>query len=149
MRITSGRAVTQAVRYIRELSDPNHFPQPVLDAIRGTRRPDLNDQVIQREAEAAGRLRHPNVVNVTDFGLTTLNGASLAYLVMEYLDGHTLAEHQQAFGRPALDLVVDIVDQVALALDTAHAAGIVHTTVARVTIPEEGKSCGPFALGGH
>lgn len=80
----------------------------------------------QREAEAAGRLRHPNVVNVTDFGLTTLNGASLAYLVMEYLDGQTLAEYQSEHGRPPLALVLDIVDQVALALDTAHAAGIVH-----------------------
>jgi len=80
----------------------------------------------QREAEAAGRLRHPNVVNVTDFGLTTLNGASLAYLVMEYLDGKSLAEHQAAHGRPQIDLVLDIVDQVALALDAAHQAGIVH-----------------------
>jgi serine/threonine-protein kinase len=79
----------------------------------------------QREAEAAGRLRHPNVVNVTDFGLTTLNGTSLAYLVMEYLDGQSLGEHQAAHGRPQIDLVLDIVDQVALALDAAHQAGIV------------------------
>jgi serine/threonine protein kinase len=80
----------------------------------------------QREAEAAGRLRHPNVVNVTDFGLTTLSGTSLAYLVMEYLDGQSLGEHQAASGRPQIDLVLDIVDQVALALDAAHQAGIVH-----------------------
>src|ERR1039457_3098155 len=38
----------------------------------------------QREAEAAGRLRHPNVVNVTDFGITSMGSEPLAYLVMEY-----------------------------------------------------------------
>src|SRR2546423_1946340 len=43
----------------------------------------------KREAEAAGRLRHPNVVNVTDFGFTLVGEAWLAYLVMEYLDGCT------------------------------------------------------------
>ena len=80
----------------------------------------------RREAEAAGRLRHPNVVNVTDFGFTKAGGANLAYLVMEYLDGQTLAEYQSANGRPPVDLVVDIVEQIALALDAAHQAGIVH-----------------------
>src|SRR5215212_8089451 len=44
----------------------------------------------RREAEAAGRLRHPNVVNVTDFGVTLSGEDQLAYLVMEYLDGHSL-----------------------------------------------------------
>src|SRR5438309_5339565 len=39
----------------------------------------------QREAEAAGRLRHPNVVNVTDFGTTGVEHGQLAYLVMEFL----------------------------------------------------------------
>lgn len=47
----------------------------------------------QREAEASGRLRHPNVVNVTDFGVTVIDVTSVAYLVMEYLDGQTLHEH--------------------------------------------------------
>src|SRR4030095_15712732 len=40
----------------------------------------------KREAEAAGRLRHPNVINVTDFGFARVGSEQLAYLVMEYLD---------------------------------------------------------------
>src|SRR5689334_5895830 len=44
----------------------------------------------QREARAAGRLRHPNVVNVTDFGFARVAQGRLAYLVMEYLDGSSL-----------------------------------------------------------
>ena len=80
----------------------------------------------QREAEAAGRLRHPNVVNVTDFGSTVVNGSQLAYLVMEFLDGSNLGDYLQQNPRPATDEILDIVDQVALALSAAHESGIVH-----------------------
>jgi serine/threonine-protein kinase len=46
----------------------------------------------RRKAEAAGRLRHPNVVDVTDFGIANTTNGLIAYLVMEYLDGCTLGE---------------------------------------------------------
>jgi serine/threonine protein kinase len=80
----------------------------------------------QREAEAAGRLRHPNVVNVTDFGITEIDSSPLAYLVMEFLDGETLAAYLEKTPDPPRDLVLDVIDQVALGLDAAHDAGIVH-----------------------
>ncbi len=80
----------------------------------------------QREAEAAGRLRHPNVVNVTDFGVSKSPDGDLAYLVMEYLDGRSLGDVMRAGERVPLPLALDIVDQVALGLDAAHRAGIVH-----------------------
>ncbi len=80
----------------------------------------------QREAEAAGRLRHPNVVNVTDFGVSKAPDGDLAYLVMEYLDGRSLGDVMRAGERVPLPLALDIVDQVALGLDAAHRAGIVH-----------------------
>src|SRR6187399_2802878 len=44
----------------------------------------------KREARAAGRLRHPNVVDVTDFGFAQVDGREVAYLVMEFLEGATL-----------------------------------------------------------
>jgi serine/threonine protein kinase len=80
----------------------------------------------QREAEAAGRLRHANVVNVTDFGSARLDHGQLAYLVMEFLDGQNLTDFLKKNRRPAADEVLDILDQVALALDAAHENGIVH-----------------------
>src|SRR5436853_3934107 len=71
----------------------------------------------QREARAAGRLRHPNVVNVTDFGFAQVNNERIAYLVMEYLDGCTLAEILAEESQLPLDWVADILDQACSALD--------------------------------
>ncbi len=80
----------------------------------------------QREAQACGRLRHPNIVNVTDFGIADTRRGRIPYLVMELLDGETLSAFQQAQPRPALALVADLLDQVGLALEEAHRHGIVH-----------------------
>src|ERR1700722_9413257 len=83
-------------------------------------------QRFKREAEAAGRLIHPNVVNVTDFGVTHTGDSELAYLVMEYLDGKSLADYLTATPRPDFNFLLDVMDQSCLALDASHAAGIVH-----------------------
>src|SRR5438132_1628306 len=80
----------------------------------------------KREAEAAGRLRHPNVVNVTDFGFAQVGQGQIAYLVMEYLDGCTLGDMLKEKGRLPLGFVVDIVEQVCSAIDEAHRQGIIH-----------------------
>jgi serine/threonine protein kinase len=80
----------------------------------------------QREAQACGGLRHPNIVNVTDFGIATSGRGPIPYLVMELLDGQTLSAFQEAQPRPPLPVVADLLDQVALALDEAHRHGIVH-----------------------
>ena len=80
----------------------------------------------QREAQACGRLRHPNIVNVTDFGIARTAGGLIPYLVMELLDGETLSAFQRTNPRPALPLIADLLDQVGLALAQAHQHGIVH-----------------------
>src|SRR3954466_2797172 len=80
----------------------------------------------QREAQACGRLRHPNIVNVTDFGIAVAGRRQVPYLVMELLDGQTLSAFQEEDPRPALPLVAELLDQVSLALDEAHRHGIVH-----------------------
>jgi serine/threonine protein kinase len=80
----------------------------------------------RREAEAAGRLRHPNVVDVTDFGFAQTTNGPVAYLVMEYLDGCTLAEIVAEEGALPIQWVVDILEQVCAAVEEAHRAGIIH-----------------------
>ena len=80
----------------------------------------------RREARAAGRLRHPNIVDVTDFGVAPVGDQEVAYLVMEYLEGSTLRALLERSATLSLEVVVDLVEQIALALDAAHALGIVH-----------------------
>jgi serine/threonine protein kinase len=80
----------------------------------------------QREAQACGRLRHQNIVNVTDFGIARTGHGEVAYLVMEFLDGMTLSDFQKANPRPLLSLIADLLDQIGLALAEAHRQGIVH-----------------------
>lgn len=88
-----------------------------------------NDEFVERfkrEAKAAGRLHHPNVVNVTDFGFARVGGDRVAYLVMEFLDGCTLAEVLEEESQLAITWVVDIIEQACSAVDAAHRHGIIH-----------------------
>src|ERR671928_1135351 len=80
----------------------------------------------KREARAAGRLRHPNVVDVTDFGFARIKAGQVAYLVMEYLDGCTLGDVLSEEKRLPLDWAVDILEQVCSAVGEAHQQGVVH-----------------------
>src|SRR5437588_4740626 len=98
----------------------------------------------KREARAAGRLRHPNVVDVTDFGFSSSGGEGLAYLVMEYLDGCTLSDVLFEENRLPLYWVVDILEQVCSAVEEAHRQGILHRDLKPDNIWLE-----PNGLGGY
>src|ERR1700686_4666496 len=98
----------------------------------------------KREARAAGRLRHPNVVDVTDFGFASTGKESVAYLVMEYLDGCTLSDVLAEEKRLPLYWVVDILEQVCSAVHEAHQQGIVHRDLKPDNIWLE-----PNGLGGY
>ncbi len=80
----------------------------------------------KREARAAGRLRHPNVVDVTDFGFARVKEGQVAYLVMEYLDGCTLGDVLAEEKSLPLEWVADILEQVCSAVHEAHQQGIIH-----------------------
>lgn len=80
----------------------------------------------RREARAAGRLRHPNVVNVTDFGFAETRNGQVAYLVMEYLDGCTLGEILDEEKNLPVGWTLDILEQVCSAVHEAHSQGIIH-----------------------
>jgi serine/threonine protein kinase len=98
----------------------------------------------KREARAAGRLRHPNVVDVTDFGFSGDGIDRVAYLVMEYLDGCTLSDVLAEENRLPLYWVVDILEQVCSAVHEAHQQGIVHRDLKPDNIWLE-----PNGLGGY
>jgi serine/threonine protein kinase len=78
----------------------------------------------QREAMAAGRLAHPGIVVVHEYG----EDERLAFIVMEYVRGLDLA-HYPARRPLALDDVVRILSELLDALSHAHAAGIVHRDI--------------------
>src|SRR3954453_15833069 len=80
----------------------------------------------RREARAAGRLRHPNVVDVTDFGFAETVDGQVAYLVMEYLDGCTLGEVLDEEKNLPVAWTLDILEQVCSAVHEAHGQGIIH-----------------------
>jgi serine/threonine-protein kinase len=84
-----------------------------------------NDMVEQFlvEAKAASRIRHPNIIDVTDFG-TTPEG--MVFLVMEFLDGESLEARLHRVGRLAVFEAINIVKQVARGLGAAHEVGVVH-----------------------
>src|SRR3954470_12292013 len=106
-----------------------------------------NDEFVERfkrEARAAGRLRHPNVVDVTDFGFAQVGDERVAYLVMEYLDGCSLGDVLAEESRLPLDWVVDILEQICSAVDDAHNQGIVHRDLKPDNIWLE-----PTRLGGY
>src|SRR5258707_3373941 len=98
----------------------------------------------KREARAAGRLRHPNVVDVTDFGVARAGKESVASLMIEYLDGCTLSDVLAEEKRLPLYWVVDILEQVCAAVDEAHRQGIVHRDLKPDNIWLE-----PNGLGGY
>ncbi|MBV8815339.1 MAG: protein kinase [Verrucomicrobia bacterium] len=78
-----------------------------------------------REARAAARLRHPNVASV--FHLGTRNGDY--FYAMEYVEGETVDQLIKRKGPLPAALAVDIVDQVAAALEAAHKEEIVHRDI--------------------
>ena len=95
----------------------------LLHASRG--RPEDIDRM-RLESQALARLHHPNIVNVTDAGLT-LEGRP--FVIMEQLQGRTL--HAELHVRGALPLAeaLEIVRSVLSALDAAHELGIVHRDI--------------------
>ncbi len=76
-----------------------------------------------REARIAAKLQHHNVVRVEDFGLAA---DGRPFLVMELLRGESLARRLARAPRPTDAEAVEIVRQIAAAIDAAHLAGIVH-----------------------
>lgn len=81
------------------------------------------------EARILAAFRHPNVVDVYDFGDATVEGRTAAYLVMAYVDGEPLSNRIATVGRLPVADTLSVVAQAADALDAAHAGGVIHRDV--------------------
>ena len=79
----------------------------------------------RREAQAAANLNHPNIVGIYDWGQE--NGTY--FIVMEYIEGRSLAEILRSEGPIDPDRAVEITADVAAALSFAHRGGLVHRDV--------------------
>ena len=96
-------------------------------------RPELiggsdSEQLLQRfrrEARAAGRRFHPNIVAIWDFG----DDNGMPFLAMEYVEGRSLGELIKSSGHLTPDRGVKIIMQVLSALGFAHANGIIHRDI--------------------
>ncbi|WP_420434289.1 Stk1 family PASTA domain-containing Ser/Thr kinase [Candidatus Poriferisocius sp.] len=79
----------------------------------------------RREATAAANLSHPNIVAVYDWG----SAEGTYYIVMEYIEGHSLAELLRSGGPLAPERAAEIAMDVAEALGFAHSNGVIHRDV--------------------
>jgi serine/threonine-protein kinase len=91
----------------------------------------------RREAQAAGRLTHPNIVAVYDFG----EDAGTTYIAMEFVKGRELQDILEKGERFQMHDVVRVMTQLLDALEHAHANGVVHRDVkpANIIILPDGK----------
>jgi eukaryotic-like serine/threonine-protein kinase len=81
----------------------------------------------QREAQAAARLVHPNIVQIFDSGLDEPSGRH--FIVMEYIQGSSCAEILRDDGWVEVEEAVSIIEQACEGLDYAHRHGVVHRDV--------------------
>src|SRR5262249_23095081 len=80
----------------------------------------------QREAMAAGQLQHPGIARVFAFEFDEVLGP---FLVMEYIDGQTLARRIEGQGQLPIEETIDIFIRVTDALAFAHSQGVLHRDI--------------------
>lgn len=79
----------------------------------------------RREAQAAARLSHPNIVNIYDVG----RDEDIYYIVMEYISGETLKDRIQRDGTLPVEAAVRIALEIGEALEHAHQNGLAHCDI--------------------
>lgn len=92
-----------------------------------TLRSDMSWRRFKHEAQAAFAVNHPNLISVHDFGV--LEESDTPFLVMELLEGETLAERLKRTTRLSVAEAAQIFAQVCLGLAHAHSQGVVHRDI--------------------
>ena len=136
----STETIANKYKVVREIARSNDVVYEVVDTTLG-RRMALKELMLpqnltgqarrerierfNREARAAGKLSHPNIVTVYEYG--EFNGRH--YIAMEYLEGGTLRDILQARGALPLQEALDIASQVLNGLSHAHSRNVIHRDV--------------------
>src|SRR5437764_11714973 len=106
-----------------------------------------------REAQVLASLHHPNIVQIHDFQVAqpTEAGDSVAYMVMTYVEGETLADyiHRTSHNRqfPPAAEIVHLFSALASAIDYAHQHGMVHRDIKPANILLDKRTVGSDAMG--
>jgi serine/threonine protein kinase len=87
----------------------------------------------EREAQLIAALRHPNIVQIHDFDITTEDDKTVAYMVMDYVKGQTLADYIRSTSRkgnfPGYEDITYLFAMISLAMDYAHEKGMIHRDI--------------------
>jgi tRNA A-37 threonylcarbamoyl transferase component Bud32 len=118
-----------AMGVVYEGYDPLIKRRVALKTIRADQLAGENAETViarfRREAQAAGRLTHPNIVSIYDFG----EEEGVWYIAMEYVDGRELKDYFQVNERFTTADIVRIMSQILDALDYSHRQGVIHRDI--------------------
>ncbi len=114
------------------------------NAIKTVRLPDMADEDtveglarFRREAQAAGRLSHPNIVSIYEY----CEDDDIAYIVMEYVEGRPLKTLLDTQDRLPVEDVVRIAEQLLTGLQFSHERGVIHRDIkpANIILTPDGR----------
>ena len=118
-----------AMGVVYEGYDPMIKRMVALKTIRADQLAGENAETVvarfRREAQAAGRLNHPNIVAIYDFG----EDQGVWYIAMEFIKGRELKDYFQANERFATADIVRIMTQILAALGYSHKLGVIHRDI--------------------
>jgi tRNA A-37 threonylcarbamoyl transferase component Bud32 len=115
-----GRGGCGCVYKVVQMSLKKQFALKTLNPINTT---EITTLRLHKEAQAASRLEHPNLVRAVDFGM--INGTQ-PFLVMDLVEGPTLSQYLKTHGRASLSTALEIFLPLCDALAYAHVQGVVH-----------------------
>ncbi|HEX6643395.1 MAG TPA: serine/threonine-protein kinase, partial [Gemmatimonadales bacterium] len=112
-----------AMVYLAE--DLKHHRRVAVKVLRPDLAASLGSERFTREIEVAARLQHPHILGVLDSG----EAGGFFYYVMPYVEGETLRDRLARAGELPVADAVRLLTEIAEALATAHAAGVVHRDI--------------------
>ena len=110
-------------------ASPNAYPNVAIKVINPNllaKQGDVYFRLFKQEVELARRLKHPCIIETYDSGISK---DGFAFIALEWLDGHTLADELISCGKLSSDRVLAIFSRVCSALAAAHRARILHLDI--------------------